>query len=88
MAIKHVPVVGAKGASATLAMSVPGIDDGSYISIYPLLQLYQKTLFLLLSNEVSLLPTIPSFSFITVLIDFLTIIKYRKKDINKIMRIR
>jgi hypothetical protein len=28
---------------------------------------------------------IPSFSFITVLIDFLTIIKYRKKDINKIL---
>ena len=45
MAIKHVPVVGAKGASATLAMSVPGIDDGSYISIYPLLQLYQKISF-------------------------------------------
>jgi hypothetical protein len=41
MAIKH--VVGAKGASATLAISVPGIDDGSYISIYPLSQ--QKIFF-------------------------------------------
>ena len=32
------------------------------------------------------LAIIPSFSFITVLIDFLTIRKYRKKDINKIVR--
>jgi hypothetical protein len=35
-----------------------------------------------------LLPLIPSFSFITVLIDFLTIRKYKKNDINKIVRIR
>ena len=33
----------------------------------------------------SLLPLIPSFSFITVLIDFLTIIRYRKNDINNIL---
>jgi hypothetical protein len=36
--------------------------------------------------EISLLPLIPSFSFSKVLIDFLTIIKYRKKDINNIGR--
>jgi hypothetical protein len=34
---------------------------------------------LLLPNEISLLPLIPLFSFLTVLTDFLTIIKYTKK---------
>src|ERR1041385_4948391 len=47
----------------------------------------KRSLFLLIPNEISLLPLIPSFSFKTVLIDFLTIIKYRKNDINKIVRL-
>jgi hypothetical protein len=37
------------------------------------------------TNEIALLPLIPSFSFSKVFIDFLTIRKYRKKDINKIL---
>jgi hypothetical protein len=53
-----------------------------YISI---IELYQKISFLLLSNEISLLPLVPSFSFSEVLIDFLTIRKYRKKDLNNIL---
>jgi len=55
------------------------------ISIYPLLQLYQKIPFLLLPNEISLLSLIPSFSLLNVLTDFMAIIKYRKKDINNIL---
>jgi hypothetical protein len=41
--------------------------------------------FLLLSNEFLVtIPLIPSYLFSNVLIDFLTIIKYKKKDINNI----
>jgi hypothetical protein len=35
-----------------------------------------------------LLPLIPSYPFLNVRTDFLTIIKHRKKDINKIARTR
>src|SRR6185312_14208807 len=56
-----------------------------YISIITIIS--TKDPFLLLSNEISLLPLIPSFSFLTVRTDFLTIIKHRKKDINKIARL-
>ncbi|MGB8034346.1 MAG: hypothetical protein WCF03_11055, partial [Nitrososphaeraceae archaeon] len=45
----------------------------------------KRSLFLLLPNEISLLPLIPSFTLLNVLTDFLTIIKYRKKDINNIL---
>ena len=58
-----------------------------HIYIYLYIHYYnhvERSLCLLLPNEISLLPLIPSFSFVKVLIDFLTIRKYRKKDINKI----
>ena len=55
------------------------------ISIYIHYYNYVKrSLFSLLPNEISLLPLIPSFSFLSVLTDFMAIIKYRKKDISNI----
>jgi hypothetical protein len=63
-----------------------------YIALYPYKALTglseKRSLFLLLPDEISLLPLYCHFtSFKTVLIDFLTIIKYRKNDINKIVRL-
>ena len=56
------------------------------ISIYPLLQLYQQKIPFFAATKLNFLVTfVLSFSFKTVLIDFLTIMKYRKKDISKIL---
>ena len=65
-----------------------GSSSSSYLYLYIHYYNYinKRSLFLLLPNEISLLPLYRHFtSFKTVLIDFLTIIKYRKKDINKIL---
>ena len=56
-----------------------------YLHIHYYNYINKRSLFLLRPNEISLLPLIPWFSFLTVLTDFLTIIKYRKNDINNIL---
>jgi hypothetical protein len=68
------------------AVEMEGNTCSSYLYLYTHYYNYiKRSLFLLLPNEISLLPSIPSFSFLKVLIDFLTIRKYRKKDINNIL---
>ena len=69
-------------------MKNPIYETDLFVFLYPkylCIQTYRNLMTSLLPNEISLLSLIPSFSFITVLTDFLTIIKYRKNDINKIL---
>jgi hypothetical protein len=48
----------------------------------------KKCIFLAATKDNILLPQKMKNSFVNVLTDFMTIIKYRKKDINKIVRTR
>ena len=64
-----------------------GSSSSSYLYLYIHYYNYinKRSLFLLLPNEISLLSLIPSCFFLNVRTDFLTIRKYRKKDINNIL---
>ena len=65
-----------------------GMRHWFFIWIYRYMQVtlkWRTAIFLLLPNQISLLSLIPSFSLLNVLTDFLTIIKYRKNNINNIL---